>query len=194
MQSAYQFQWKFIHLLSALILIGAMAGGGVGATLQAYLQIQGVSGESEAFPGAIDIQSYSWGVSQTGSFSSGGGGGTGKVSIQDFHFTKYCDKSSPSLMDRCCSGTHFPTVKLVIVRQSDPPSDGTPASTQYLTYTLEDCLISSFSIGGSSSGEPVPVEEFSLNFTKIEFKYQSQRPGAIPIEAISQCLAQTPTK
>ena len=33
----------------------------------------------------IDIESFSWGETQSGTFAVGGGGGSGKISMQDFH-------------------------------------------------------------------------------------------------------------
>ncbi len=186
MKSAYKFQWSCFLLLSALLLVGITARGGYCASFDAFLEIEGIEGESEYKPGAIEILSYSWGMSNSSASSSGGGMGSGKVSIQDFHFVKRCDKSSPLLIDRCCSGTHFPSVVLTLVHTPDPPADGTPGYSQYMRYTLEDCLISSFSIGGSSSGEPVPAEELSLNFTKITFEYM--RTGSNPAEASSACV------
>ena len=54
----------------------------------AFLKIEGIEGEStdKTHPGEIEIGSYSWGVEQPGSVG-GGGGGTGRVVAQDFHFT-----------------------------------------------------------------------------------------------------------
>lgn len=180
-----RMQGKFLQFFGVTVLAGLMAGGGVCASFDAFLEIEGIEGESETRPGTIDIQSYSWGMTQSGSMSSGGAG-AGKVSIQDFHFVKTCDKSSPQLMTRCCQGTHFPTATLRLVYQPDPPADGTPGYTQTITYTMSDCLISSYSIGGSSSGEPLPLEEVSFSFSSLAFDYV--RTGSSPAEASSACV------
>lgn len=187
MQSAYKFHRRCSYLLSALFLIGITAGVGYSAAFDAFLEIEGIPGESEIKPGAIEIQSYSWGLTQTGSMSGGSGGGTGKVSFQDFHFVKKSDKSSPKLMERCCTGTHFPKAILTLRYQPDPSPEGTPADTQYMQYTLENVLVSSYSTGGAtSSGDPLPLEQFSLNFTKITYDYM--RTGANPAEASAACV------
>ena len=62
-----------------------------------FLKIDGIDGEStdDRHKGEIDIQSFSWGVSNSGSMSSGSGGGAGKASFQDIHFTRQLDKASP---------------------------------------------------------------------------------------------------
>ena len=41
----------------------------------------------------IDVLAWSWGVSQSGSFHQGLGGGAGKANFQDLSVTKYIDKS-----------------------------------------------------------------------------------------------------
>lgn len=197
MQSAYKFHRRCSYLLSVFFLIGITARGGYSAAFDAFLEIEGIPGESETKPDAIDILSYSWGLTQTGSMSGGSGGGTGKVSMQDIHFVKKSDKSSPKLMERCCNGTHFPKAILTLRYQPDPSPEGTPADTQYMQYTLENVLVSSYSMGGasssSSSGDPLPVEQLSLNFTKITYDYM--RTGSKPAEASAACVGSaTPTQ
>ena len=63
------------------------------------LKVDGIKGEStdSKHKDEIEIESFSWGATQPGSFSTGGGGGAGKVSFQDIHFTQKYDKSSPVL-------------------------------------------------------------------------------------------------
>ena len=59
------------------------------ATVDYFLKIDGIAGESrdDKQKDEIEIESFSWGETQTGSFAVGGGAGAGKVSIQDFYFT-----------------------------------------------------------------------------------------------------------
>ena len=51
-----------------------------------FLKIEGIKGESldSKHKDEIEVLSFSWGATQPGAF--GGGGGTGKVSAQDFSF------------------------------------------------------------------------------------------------------------
>ena len=46
-------------------------------------------------------------MSNSGTTHLSAGGGSGKVAIQDFSFTKYVDKSSPALFLKVCNGGHF---------------------------------------------------------------------------------------
>jgi type VI secretion system secreted protein Hcp len=93
-----------------------------------------------------------------------GGGGAGKVSMQDFSFTKYVDKASPKLFEALATGKHLKEVKLTLRGSSQ---------VEYLTITLTDVLVSSYSTGGSSS-EDRPTESVSLNFAKIKMSYVEQ--------------------
>src|SRR5205807_3752704 len=117
----------------------------------------------------IELQSWSWGASQTGTHSAGGGGGAGKVDMQDFHFVMGANKASPKLMLACASGEH---IKKAVLTCRKAGKD----QQEFLKYTFEDLLVSSFQIGGSAHGDIVPVEQVSFNFSTIEMEYKEQKP------------------
>ena len=111
--------------------------------------------------GCIDVLSWSWGsVLELGGQVGGARDGTSEVA--DFSFTKYVDKSSPILMESSTSGKTFPKVEIHNYKSCCDP--------EYVKITLEDVLVSSYQTGGSA-GEPLPTENVSLNFTKIEYCY-----------------------
>ena len=58
------------------------------AQVDYFLKIDGVDGESadDKHAKEIELESWSVGATNAGSFSSGGGGGSGKVAMADFHF------------------------------------------------------------------------------------------------------------
>src|ERR1700722_2677078 len=60
------------------------------AAVDYFLTLDGIKGESadDKHKGEIDIMSFSWGATNTGTHASGGGGGAGKVNFQDIHITK----------------------------------------------------------------------------------------------------------
>lgn len=132
----------------------------------AYLKITGVTGEAkdDKHPGWIHLESYSFGGSNVGSARLGGGMGTGKADLQDFHFTTSMDKSVPDLLVKCCTGEHIPEAKLEQVK-----SGGT--KLVFLKVTMSDVLISSVQLGGSAD---IPNASVSFNFTKIKVEYQAQ--------------------
>ena len=139
-----------------------------------FLKLEGVDGEStdDKHKDWIEIDSFSWGLGQLmaedGTQPRGGGGGAGKVQIQDFNFVKKIDKSSPVLMLSCATGQHMKEGVLIGRKAGDKP-------LEYLKIKLTDILISGFQTGGSA-GDVVPTDQFSLNFAKIEFSYTPQDP------------------
>ena len=66
------------------------------AAVDYFLKLDGIEGEShdDKFKNQIDLESWSWGETQSGTFSGGGGGGAGKVSMQDFHFVMKLNKAT----------------------------------------------------------------------------------------------------
>lgn len=135
-----------------------------------FLKIDGIDGEStdKKHPKEIQLDSFSFGASQTGTMAHGGGGGAGKVAMQDFSFTTRVSKASAKLQLACWSGQHIKKATLVCRRAG-------AEQQEYLKVTMSDILVSSYQIGGSSVGDLIPTEQVSLNFAKIEFEYKPQK-------------------
>jgi type VI secretion system secreted protein Hcp len=135
-----------------------------------FLKIEGIPGESadSKHKGEIDVLSYSFGASQTGSFSAGGGGGAGKVQFQDFHFTMKISKASPKLFLACAGGDHIKSA-LLTGRKAGKEQQ------EFFTVKFTDILISSFQTGGAGGGDELPTEQISFNFTKMDLEYKEQK-------------------
>jgi type VI secretion system secreted protein Hcp len=116
----------------------------------------------------IDVESWSWGEVNSGSHAGGGGGGAGKVSMNDFSFAMRVNKSSPKLFLACANGQHIATAMLTCRKAGKE-------GQEYLKIKFNDLLVSNFQTGGSG-GDVVPVDQISLNFSKIEFSYAAQKP------------------
>src|SRR5215204_802932 len=121
--------------LKTLFLLLALAVLPFKTPAPIYMKIDGVDGEvqDETHPSSIQIESFSWGMTNP-STTTGGGAGTGKVVLQDFHFVKLFDKSSPQLMTYCATGRHIPKVELFL-RKS-----GGDKPVEYIKVTLEDAI------------------------------------------------------
>jgi type VI secretion system secreted protein Hcp len=133
------------------------------------LEIDGIKGESqdEKHKETIEVDSFSWGASNSGSFSSGTGGGTGKVSFQDIHFVTSVNKSSPLVAKATATGQHIKKATLYVRKAGGKQEE-------FYKIVLEDVLVSSYQSGGHSGGNQVPTDQFSLNFAKIDFEYSPQ--------------------
>ena len=134
-----------------------------------FLKIDGIEGESadSKHKNEIQLESWSWGSTQQGSFSHSGGGGAGKVAMQDFNFVMKVNKSSPKLFDACATGSHIPKAVLVCRKAGKEQQE-------FLTVVFKDILVSSYQTGGSAN-DVIPVDQISLNFADIEFDYKEQK-------------------
>lgn len=139
------------------------------AQVDYFLKIDGVTGESKdhAHKEELQISSWSWGMTNAGSNVKGTGAGSGKVAMQDFHFTVERSKASPTLFKFCASGKHIKNAVLTLRRAGETPQD-------YEKWTFTDLLISSFQTGGSG-GDILPIDQISFNYGKVEFGYKAQK-------------------
>jgi type VI secretion system secreted protein Hcp len=132
-----------------------------------FLKLDGIKGESKdhKHKDEIHIESFSWGMSQTGVHGAGGGGGAGKVSVHDISITKFLDKASPELMLKCANGQHIKTGLITVRKAGENP-------VEYLKIKLSEILISGVQHAGH--GSDLLSENLSLNFAKFEVEYQEQ--------------------
>ena len=133
-----------------------------------FLKIEGIQGESvdSVHADEIDVLAWSWGMSQSGSMHVSAGGGAGKVAVQDMSITKYVDRCSPNLMQKCCTGEHYPSAILTVRKAGADP-------LEYLVITMKQVLVTTISSGGSG-GEDKLTENITLNFAEFETIYTPQ--------------------
>jgi type VI secretion system secreted protein Hcp len=133
-----------------------------------FIKVGDIKGEStdSKHAGEIDVLAWSWGMSQSGTTHMGGGGGAGKVNVQDLSFTKYLDKSSTALVLACCGGKHYDQALLTVRKAGDKP-------LEYLKITMKEVIITSISTGGSG-GEDRLTENVTLNFAEFKTEYTEQ--------------------
>src|ERR1041384_7025439 len=132
-----------------------------------FLKLDGIKGESadHKHSGEIHIESFSWGMNQTGAHSTGGGGGAGKVSVHDISITKHVDKSTPALMLHCCNGKHIKDGLITARKAGEKP-------VEYLKIKMEYILISAVQDAGH--GGEFLTENVTLNFSKFHVTYVEQ--------------------
>ncbi len=134
-----------------------------------FLKIEGIKGESadDAHKDEIDVLAWSWGASQSGTMHTGGGGGAGKANFQDVSVTKYVDKSSHALLKAVSAGQHVTSALLTVRKAGENP-------LEYVKLTMNECLISSISTGGSE-GEDRLTENITINFGNFDYEYTPQK-------------------
>ena len=134
-----------------------------------FLKLDGIDGESvdKSHGKEIDILAWSWGMSQSGTFHAGAGGGAGKANFQDISVTKWVDKASATLMAKIATGEHIPKARLTVRKAGKTP-------LEYVIIDMEKVMITSYSTGGSG-GEDRLTENITLNFAKVKVKYVPQK-------------------
>src|SRR5215217_816127 len=120
------------------------------AAVDYFLKLDGIKGESQdaKHKDEIDLESWTWGESQMGTQSNGGGGGAGKVSMQDFQFAMKVNTASPKLLKACATGQHIKNALLTCRKAGKEQQE-------FLKITLTDVI--------------------ALNYAKIEYEYKAQK-------------------
>jgi type VI secretion system secreted protein Hcp len=126
------------------------------------LEIDGIKGEStdEKHRDSIEIESFSWGATNSGSVAKA-------ITLS---LGKRIDKASPQLFLACAKGNHIPQATLVCRKTTGG------GKQDYYVITLSDILVSSYqsAAGGGSggtAGTPLPVDQISFNYAKIKIEY-----------------------
>ncbi len=180
-----------------------------------FLKIEGIKGESEdiAHRDWIEVESWSWGLSQPGirmAVGVGAGSGAGRAAFKPLSIQKRLDKSSPALFRNCASARRLPSAILELVERSTESGEGSSGRV-LLSYKMKDVVITGWqfsalpsgdedghgtdvgstqgSVGPVSSaggGEDRPMESLSLNYGAIEMVYtgvQQDGTEAAPVRA-----------
>lgn len=154
----------------ALAVVVASTGAAQAATMDYYLEVGGIAGDSvdEGRKGWIDILGFSWGVTHVGGGSGGTGGGrVGRPELQDFSWTQLVDSSVPSMFEHLVQGKYIEKVTLDVVRP------GTKSSDRFFQMSFEEVLLESLRIDGTGDA---PVASLSFSYAKVELSYWQQDP------------------
>jgi type VI secretion system secreted protein Hcp len=134
-----------------------------------FLKIGDIKGEStdDKHKDTIDVLAWSWGVSQSGSMHTGGGGGQGKATFNDLHFTHYVDKASPVLLKTCAVLDHIKEAQLTVRKAGKTPQE-------FLIIKMSDVIVTSVQPNGNG-GDGGIVENVQLQFSKVDLEYKPQK-------------------
>ena len=138
-------------LATAVTLALAAPLPALAAGVDYFLEIDGIKGESLE----TAVLSWSWGLSETAQ---------GETCVQDLHLAKELDGMSSTLINAVDTGREFPQARLIMVEDS-----GSGPETRF-EIDMGKVRVSSFQTGGSEGGG-VPVEQLSLNFSRVEGFY-----------------------
>jgi type VI secretion system secreted protein Hcp len=150
--------------VAALALAGAITPITVAPKDSAgTVSIVGIDGGDTSASQTFDVLSFSVGVDNPSSVIGGGGGGAGKANLHDLTITKLIDKASPNLFLACATGRHIQRVTLVLNRPN------APSGTAFMTYRLDDVVVTSDTHSGT--GNDRPVERVTFQYNRIDQTY-----------------------
>ena len=125
-----------------------------------FLRLDGIAGESTAVGHVGQIEVESFGFATTAS------GAAGKANYSSIHIVDPFSLATPKLMQATVSGKAIPTADLYVV--------SSPSGIDTYDVHLTNVLISSYQTHSNSSGDPRPLEEFTLTFQTMMVAYHSQ--------------------
>jgi len=128
--------------------------------------IKGESGDAK-HKDEIEVLSWSWGVQQPGSMSSGGGGGVGKATFPDMSIMTYVDKATPVLMAKCTQGDHIDKGVLTCRKAGK-------GQQEYLIVNMKKVFITSVSPNGAAGGDRETVG-ITFQFENVDLEYKPQK-------------------
>jgi type VI secretion system Hcp family effector len=143
------------------------------------LDITGIAGESEStnatWKGKIQLESMGYDVSQRTSNSTGTGLVSGGAMVGAMQISKQMDKSTPFLFLNLAQGQPIQVCYIRVIRsgQATGSSATSPNGGLYEaeTYTLSNAIISNYSTSGALGPGGLPLESWSISFSKIVENY-----------------------
>ena len=143
-------------------------------TIDAYLQIEGIKGEStdDKHKDWIEVMHVDWSVSQprASSVSTAGGHTNGRADLSEVSFTKLADLASPVLFQHCAMGKTIPKAVFEFYRAD---GDGKPIC--YFKLQLENVMISNVHPNSGDGG--ILTETVHFAYAKIKSTYTQQKIG-----------------
>jgi type VI secretion system secreted protein Hcp len=134
-----------------------------------FAKIGDIKGESldAKHKDEIEILSFSWGVTNSGSAAAGSGAGSGKATFQDLVVVHNIDKASPDLMRACATGTHLKEATITHRKAGK-------GQQEFLVVKMNDVIITGVTHGNATGQQS--SETVSLAFAKVDLEYKPQKP------------------
>jgi type VI secretion system secreted protein Hcp len=138
-----------------------------------FLMVKGaksgpIKGETQDrdHPGEIEVLKWSWGMQARPSL--GGGGASGKASMNDLRIVKRVDSSSTALMSALRSNEMIAKAVLTLRK-----AGGT--ALEYLKITIEQGRVTGLTVeAGDTQGGAELLEQVTFSFNKISVEYVPQ--------------------
>lgn len=170
---------KLMTLLACSVVLAAPVSAN--AATDYFLTFKDIAGGSvdEFHKGAIDIESFSWGLSVAALNNTGSSKvSAGKPVFSDFSWVQSgSDISFPALFVKAAQGKKIESATLDLVKL------GGKKPFSYFTMTFTDVLLTNLQVAGSSGS--VPWVNGSFAYGKLELKVTPQLPDGSQGKAVT---------
>lgn len=134
-----------------------------------FMNYEGITGESSDINHKhwIDVDDMAFGVSRriTAHTSTRHDRESANAEINDLTLTRRMDSATPGLfIESCCGKGRDVVIELT-------KTGAGSGSDVFMTYTLQNALISGYEVDAESQGNARPTELLTLSFVDLEVKY-----------------------
>lgn len=141
-----------------------------------FCKVEGIPGESTdaRHKDWIEVLSFQHGIHlPVPSVPGGPGVPSGRSQHQEFVIVKHLDKASPKLYESVCTGKHFKTVTIEMLRAGN--------QFKFMEIDLDDVIISGVAPAGSAQAtDPLPAESVNFFYERIRWIYTPMLPDGSP--------------
>jgi type VI secretion system secreted protein Hcp len=150
-------------------------GGGLQQSPTCFLKMPDIKGDAlhKDHPGEIPVKAWSFGGSQN--VLMGKSKNTSSVAIENFVFKGTMGQAGPQLLQAMTQGKKFKSATLTCIK----PKKTGEESVTYITLELSNVIVAAYNIG-QAHGDTVAIDEVSLSYSKIEYKYSTEKTDRTP--------------
>lgn len=132
-----------------------------------YVEWEGIEGNvtAEGYENHMAVDSFSFGVGRSLTMEVGNCANreASRPAFSEITLTKPADNSCTSLFQEATSVSEGKQVVVKFVQT------GADKVTEFMTYTLTECLVSGYTVSANSEGDP--LESINISFCGIEVNY-----------------------
>ncbi|WP_018277157.1 type VI secretion system tube protein Hcp [Teredinibacter turnerae] len=132
-----------------------------------YIEWEGIEGNvtADGYSKHMSVDTFSFGVGRSITMEVGNCANreANRPAFSEITLTKLADNSCTSIFQEATSVSEGKKVVIKFVQT------GSDKVTEFMTYTLTECLVSGYSVSANSEGDP--LESITVSFCGIEVNY-----------------------
>jgi len=143
-----------------------------------FMKIDGITGETadSGHVGWMDVVSIGWSVNRqiTAASSTKGDRESNNAVISDLKVSRLMDSATPDLFSAACCGKGTTVIIHLTKTGAGQGAD------KYMEYTLENALVSNYTVDANKADAERPAESITISFTAIKVAYTPYKDDGTP--------------